>query len=277
MNMATNALVLGGGGPVGRAWLAGLLSGLRAEGVDLGRSDLVVGTSAGAIVGAQFLLGMDIAAIVANEVSHPGPAYYTPEAMARLGAILGDVAAADSDQDRAAIGAKSLAADTISEDEFLARPAYTVLTGQPWPEALRITAVSVTTGKLAVWAPDSGVDLGRAAASTSSLPGISPAVTINGDRYMDGGMRSMLNADLVAGARSAVVVSCFSLALLGERLTRELDTITDAGGTRTIVEPGAELLALTDNGARMLDPTLIPDALQVGLRQAAIEAPRLGQ
>ncbi|MFI1653344.1 patatin-like phospholipase family protein [Streptomyces sp. NPDC020472] len=46
------ALVLGPGGLAGTAWMAGLLHGLRHEGVDPGEADLVVGTSAGAIVAA---------------------------------------------------------------------------------------------------------------------------------------------------------------------------------------------------------------------------------
>ena len=273
------ALVLGGGGIVGRAWLAGLLSGLRSEGVDLGRADLIVGTSAGAIMGAQFALGINIAALMDQESRQPGPAFYTPDMVARLGRIFGEIAAANATADperaRAALGATALAAQTISEQEFLARPVYGALARQPWPAALRITAVSATTGKLAVWSPDSGVDLARAAASSSSLPGISPAVTINGDRYFDGAVRSMLNADVAAGARAVVVVSCFSLRTRSERLNRELDTITDAGGTRTIIEPAPQFLALNPNGTRMLDATLIPDALRIGLRQAHTEVGRL--
>src|ERR1700722_2146496 len=46
------AVVLGPGGPVGTAWLAGLAAGLRRAGVDLGSAGLIVGTSAGAVVGA---------------------------------------------------------------------------------------------------------------------------------------------------------------------------------------------------------------------------------
>jgi NTE family protein len=52
--MADSALVLGPGGPVGTAWLAGLAVGLRREGVDLGAAGLIVGTSAGAIVGPSW-------------------------------------------------------------------------------------------------------------------------------------------------------------------------------------------------------------------------------
>ena len=57
--MADSAVVLGPGGPVGTAWLAGLAAGLRHEGVDLGAADLIVGTSAGAIVGAILASGGD--------------------------------------------------------------------------------------------------------------------------------------------------------------------------------------------------------------------------
>ena len=49
----SRALVLGGGGPVGIGWQAGLLAGLADSGVMLRQADLVVGTSAGSVVGAQ--------------------------------------------------------------------------------------------------------------------------------------------------------------------------------------------------------------------------------
>jgi NTE family protein len=51
--MTTRALVLGGGGPVGVAWEAGLAAGLAEQGVRLADADLFVGTSAGSVVGAQ--------------------------------------------------------------------------------------------------------------------------------------------------------------------------------------------------------------------------------
>ena len=63
--MADSAVVLGPGGPAGTAWLAGLAEGLRREGVDLGAADLIVGTSAGAIVGAILASGGDLARLAA--------------------------------------------------------------------------------------------------------------------------------------------------------------------------------------------------------------------
>jgi hypothetical protein len=52
--IADSALVPGPGGPAGAAWMAGLAEELRREGVDLGAPDLIVGTSAGAIVGPSW-------------------------------------------------------------------------------------------------------------------------------------------------------------------------------------------------------------------------------
>ena len=53
----TRAVVLGGGGPVGVGWESGLAVGLAEAGVALGAADLVVGTSAGSIVGARLPSG----------------------------------------------------------------------------------------------------------------------------------------------------------------------------------------------------------------------------
>src|ERR1700722_20303547 len=47
------AIVLGGGGPVGEAWESGVIASLTEHGIDLSRADLIIGTSAGAIVGAR--------------------------------------------------------------------------------------------------------------------------------------------------------------------------------------------------------------------------------
>jgi NTE family protein len=52
---AGSALVLAGGGLTGIAWESGVLAGLAAGGVDTLQWDLVVGTSAGAFVGARLL------------------------------------------------------------------------------------------------------------------------------------------------------------------------------------------------------------------------------
>jgi NTE family protein len=58
----TRALILGGGGVTGIAWEAGVLQGLADQGIDIANWDMVVGTSAGAIVGTKLLGEPDFAA-----------------------------------------------------------------------------------------------------------------------------------------------------------------------------------------------------------------------
>ena len=61
-------LVLGAGGLLGSAWTAGVLS-LLAERLDrpLGDLDLVLGTSAGAVLGAALRCGMDLPELLAHQ------------------------------------------------------------------------------------------------------------------------------------------------------------------------------------------------------------------
>lgn len=58
VNKKKRALVLGGSGQMGRAWLSGLLSKLIEDGVQLPKADLIIGTSAGSQIGAQLVLGI---------------------------------------------------------------------------------------------------------------------------------------------------------------------------------------------------------------------------
>ena len=58
--MTSTALVLGAGGVTGIAWELGILKGLADAGVDLTAAELVVGTSAGSVVGAQITSGHSV-------------------------------------------------------------------------------------------------------------------------------------------------------------------------------------------------------------------------
>src|SRR6266511_1931685 len=58
--MTRRALVFGGGGITGIAWEWGILAGLAERGVKLTEADLVVGTSAGSVVGAQVACDQDV-------------------------------------------------------------------------------------------------------------------------------------------------------------------------------------------------------------------------
>src|SRR3954454_2806453 len=73
----TRALVLGGGGPLGVAWESGLISGFARAGVDLGQADSILGTSAGAIVGARLASGVASAGL-ADALLDPASAKLGP-------------------------------------------------------------------------------------------------------------------------------------------------------------------------------------------------------
>src|SRR5512132_334603 len=79
MSDQRTALVLGGGGITGIAWEVGVLAGLAEAGTDLTGADLVVGTSAGSVVGALLISGSDLAAVYERQLA---PA--TGEQIARL-------------------------------------------------------------------------------------------------------------------------------------------------------------------------------------------------
>src|SRR3954464_9126569 len=68
MSDQRRALVLGGGGITGVAWEIGVLAGLADAGVDLTGADLVVGTSAGSVVGAQGTSGAELATLFDRRV-----------------------------------------------------------------------------------------------------------------------------------------------------------------------------------------------------------------
>jgi NTE family protein len=67
--------------------------------------------------------------------------------------------------------------------------------------------VDVDFGELRVFDCDSGVDVVRAVAASCAVPGLYPPITIDGRRYMDGGMRSIANADLAEGCDPVLVLA----------------------------------------------------------------------
>ena len=82
------------------------------------------------------------------------------------------------------------------------------LVSTEWPERpLVVTAVDTETGEFTTFDRDSGVPLVSAVAASCAVPGVYPPVTIDGRRYMDGGMRSAANADLAQGYDRLVVLA----------------------------------------------------------------------
>ncbi len=213
MNGQRTALVLGGGGITGIAWEVGVLAGLAEAGVDLTGADLVVGTSAGSVVGAQLTSGADLEMLFARQLEPPTgeqAARMTRAALARYAwAVLRS--RGDDVGFRRRVGALALAAEqaglTPTEQERL-DVIGSRLVSRAWPDRdLRVTAVDAQSGEFRVLDRSSGVPLLQAVAASCAVPGVYPPVTIDGRRYVDGGTRSAANADLAEGCDRVVVLA----------------------------------------------------------------------
>ena len=284
----TQALVLGGGGPVGVGWESGLAAGLAEAGVALAAADLIVGTSAGSIVGAGLALGLDLAETV-SAVGQPLPVEVGAGAtIADLMTALADAAsrAQTPEQTRIELGKLALEAPTVAEGDFTGAPVFAQLAGRDWPASFRCTAIDTQTGALRVWDAEAGAPLDRGVASSCAVPMVFPPVTVDGSRYMDGGMRTPLNADLAVGHSAVIVVSCLSMALpegftdpvfeaLATQIEAELTLLRDGGAAVEIIVPGAEFLEVSGWGTELMNPARVAGAYEAGVRQAAAEADRL--
>ena len=208
----SRALVLGGGGVAGIAWEVGVLVALQEAGVDLDAADLVVGTSAGSVVGAFVRNG---AVQQAYDQQHtPAPTTYQEPAPIDVEAVQQHIGAAlqgaTGEQDaRARLGqAAQQVVGGQSDDERTATFGET-LPSTEWPEKpLAVTAVDATDGTFRVLTAADGIPLARAVASSCSVPLVWSPVTLEGRPYIDGGLRSATNADIAAGYERVLVIAC---------------------------------------------------------------------
>jgi NTE family protein len=207
------ALVLAGGGVAGIAWELGVIRGMGdvdpALLISLRSAEVVIGTSAGSAVAAQITTGMPIEDLYSAQLSEHSSELEVElnleELMARF--VRATTGATGPEDMRRRIGALALETPTVSE--FIRRGAISArLPEESWPPStLLLTAVDADTGRPTVFTRDSGVDLVDAVAASCAVPGIWPPVTINGHRYIDGGVRSSTNADLAAGCERVLVIT----------------------------------------------------------------------
>ncbi len=290
--MKKRALVLGGGGPVGIAWESGLLAGLAEAGLDLSDADFILGTSAGSVVGAQLAMGRPAVSLAAPFLSDddqpPSPSQLLGSAPPDLTTLVTKMAEAASgkrppEETRAEIGAWALQASTMSEDTFIASFGRYIrdFPEGAWPgHGFCCTAVDTSDGRFIVWNQDSHVSLASAVASSCSVPGIYPPVTINGRRYMDGGMRTATNADVAKG-HDVVFVVAIALgdtanpmaALFRRRLEAELDVVRQSGSRLELILPDTP--SIEAFGLNLMDFRRRPGAAKAGLAQGRANAGRL--
>jgi NTE family protein len=263
--VSDTALVLGGGGITGIAWEVGVLYGLRRGGIDLTGVDLVVGTSAGSIVGTMVAVGLDLDVAVAmqREAEEEKPLGIDIGLAMQAFGILRN-RSLDPVEARARIGALALRAP-VGDEEAQVKLFAAQMPQEEWPERrLIITGVDAESGEAVAWDRNSGVSLVRAVAASCAVPCVYPPVRINGRRYVDGGLRSGTNADLAADASRIVVIAPMADVTPLGAPRDEIAALRERAAV-TLIKPDAA--ARTAIGPNVLDASRRVAALEAGLTQ----------
>ena len=224
-------LVLGGGGAVGAAYHAGALAAIEQDlGWDARRAEVIVGTSAGSLVGALLRLGvpaMDLAALTVGLPAHvAGDALATwlreRPALAPLSlrhllrvprlprpSMLLGLARLAAEQRTLSLGGLSM---LLADGREMLAPHLafldTINDGR-WPEQpLLVCAVRRRDWRRTIFGPhEPEVSLSQALAASCAVPGYFAGITVGGDTFVDGGVASATNADVLArSALDAVIV-----------------------------------------------------------------------
>ena len=125
-----------------------------------------------------------------------------------------------------------------------------------------------------------GVGVTRAVASSCAVPGVYPPVTLKGRRYIDGGMRSSLNADMAKGHDLVVLVQVRggdtagpAAEAMAKQLDGEISVLKSSGAQVVLISPDAGSAAAM--GVNLMNFARRPDAARAGLEQGRAEAARI--
>jgi NTE family protein len=270
----TRALVLSGGGTAGGAWMAGYISALRGQGVDLGDADLIIGTSAGARTAAQLAtgtLGQAVRRYRRGDIPPVELHATLPEFMAAAMRIIAD--APDKQEAARRVANMGPLGGQLASAAERHRMVAALLPVTDWPgQRLLVTTVDAETGRRVAFSADSGAGLLEAVEASGALPGMFPLVTIGGRRYADGGSHSVYNADLAAGHD---VVTVLTPLPLNDYFRATLDAEVTALGTAAAHVLTADQESLAAIGPNAAAAEALPAAAGAGISQARRDIARL--
>lgn len=232
----TSCLVLGGGGVTGIAWMTGLLFGLEEQGVNLRAIERIIGTSAGATVGAQISGQTSLHELYQRQINPEKQVgelvpkiryfkllcYLLPALIMKKDSLdlyrrLGEMA-----QALAAVSPHTRR--QVIEDR---------LPEHHWPSRkLEIIAVDTKAGPVTFDA-HSGIDLVDAVSASCAVPGVWPPVQIGARQCIDGGVSSSTNADCASGARHVLIIA----PLADRKLAGQIQALQGAGSVVHVIEP----------------------------------------
>jgi NTE family protein len=279
--MTRVGLVLGAGGIVGQAFHAGVLAALEQEvGWDPRSAEVIVGSSAGSVTGAALRLGVTASDLAARTrgtaISADGAAFFA----AIEGADRDLPAPAPADLLRGwRLPPRALLVQTALRPWAL-RPAAAASTVLPagrydirartsvldafsvgWPDGLWLCAARRRDGRRVVFGREGAppAQLSEAVAASCAIPGYFAPVTIGSRRYVDGGVHSPTNADVLAHAGLDVVIVISPMSATHgtarqadaavrwtahRRLEREIRRLRTQGATVVRFEPSPATVAV---------------------------------
>ena len=285
------ALVLGGGGVLGFAWTLGALSALETEWhIEVTDSGLIVGTSAGSLLGALLGCGIEVDVIRRHQQGVPAPADpniewdYDHDAGGSLPPRPGFLPGSP----RLLLGAVRhplSASPTVALSGLLPRGRGTLLPihdvvaaasvqglpGRNWPEQPRvwIVATDYDSGARVVFGRDDiPVALADAVSASCAIPAWYSPVEILGRYYMDGGTASNASADIVLPLvkDGSITEVCILAPMASEDLDKprspmvRLERVVRKAITKGVLTDAARLRAA---GARVVVLTPGPHDLDV--------------
>ncbi|MFJ7043475.1 patatin-like phospholipase family protein [Streptomyces sp. NPDC101112] len=271
--MSSTALVLGGGGPVGGAWMVGVLAGLSAAGVDLGSADVVIGTSAGAVFGSRLRSGVPAADLYERQLSGADAVRLPVTARQTATYLWAALGSRDPQRSVERLGRAALRARTGPESDVFDTVGALLGGVRDWPEReLRIAAVDARNGRTDVFDSTSGVTLLEAVAASCAVPVVWPPVTVAGRRWMDGGSRSTANLHLARGyGRVLAVVPVPQAVGPHPSAAQQAAELSDEGARVVLLTP--DRAARRAMGRNLADDTHRPAAARAGRAQAGVSAP----
>jgi len=273
----TFGLVLGAGGQAGEAFHRGVLRAMIDLGFDPRRADVIVGTSAGSIVAASLRRRAQPPGSAAP--ARPAELVSRPRRSSALELLR---------RPRQAVNALLLMPEFTSGRQSIdfVRAGLTGRHGQ-WPSAeLNVVAVRRRDGRRVVFGAsgEARPDLGAAVAASCAIPAYFAPVVIGGEAYVDGGLHSPTNADVLAGRDLHLVVVSSPMSMRPLAVSQRLDLplrmlfhgylreetwVLRRRRTRVVtIEPDRAVLAVM--GINMMDGRGISD-----IEERAYEAARL--
>lgn len=256
-------LVLGAGGPVGHAFHSGVLAALWDLGWDARAADVIIGTSAGAQVGALLRAGLSpddlVHRVCGTPMSPEGreigrhfvrpdyrqptyprrylpamPSYLVRNALLPWRWRMGRFFAALLPEGRVCLGPQV--------------EGFRRIFGLRWPpRELWIPAVNLRTGeRVAFGRPEAPTTcVGMAVACSGAVPSVVKPLTVGADRFVDGGMACFTHLDLAAQAGIDRLIVSSPLSMFRPfryRLRLQLRRLVRQGVQVQCIEPSGDAL-----------------------------------